>query len=113
MGYSLVLKVRLRTFLFICFSRQGFPIALDSIPKVTLEKNMLLLTMSFHTNATLLFLHLCGKNGTSSSYLLAPVQTTFPELNKRAVVLGSRILIMTAANLCTPKPMGELVSTGS
>ena len=30
-------------------------------------------------------------------YLLAPVQTIFPELNISAVVLGSRILIMTAA----------------
>ena len=30
-------------------------------------------------------------------YLLAPVQTILPELKIRAVVLGSRILIMTAA----------------
>lgn len=30
-------------------------------------------------------------------YLLAPVQTIFPELKMRAVVLGSRILIITAA----------------
>ena len=30
-------------------------------------------------------------------YLLAPVQTIFPELNINAVVRGSRILIMTAA----------------
>lgn len=30
-------------------------------------------------------------------YLLAPVQTIFPELKMRAVVLGSRILMMTAA----------------
>lgn len=33
-----------------------------------------------------------------SSSDLAPVQTIFPELKIRAVVLGSRILIMTAAN---------------
>lgn len=32
--------------------------------------------------------------------LLAPVQTIFPELKMSAVVLGSRILIMTAANRC-------------
>ena len=32
-----------------------------------------------------------------STYLLAPVQTIFPELKMRAVVLGSLILIMTAA----------------
>lgn len=31
------------------------------------------------------------------AYLLAPVQTIFPELKMRAVVLGSRILMMTAA----------------
>ena len=31
-------------------------------------------------------------------YLFAPVQTIFPELNISAVVLGSRILMMTAAN---------------
>lgn len=31
------------------------------------------------------------------SDLLAPVQTIFPELKIRAVVLGSRILMMTAA----------------
>lgn len=31
------------------------------------------------------------------SDLLAPVQTIFPELKMRAVVLGSRILMMTAA----------------
>lgn len=31
--------------------------------------------------------------------LLAPVQTIFPELKISAVVLGSRILMMTAANL--------------
>lgn len=36
-------------------------------------------------------------------YLLAPVQTIFPELNIKAVVLGSRILIITAANLCLIK----------
>ena len=34
-------------------------------------------------------------------YLLAPVQTIFPELKTRAVVLGSRILMMTAAKRCT------------
>ena len=34
------------------------------------------------------------------SYLLAPVQTIFPELKMRAVVLGSRILMMTAAKRC-------------
>lgn len=34
----------------------------------------------------------------SETNLLAPVQTIFPELNIRAVVLGSRILMMTAAN---------------
>ena len=33
----------------------------------------------------------------SYMYLFAPVQTIFPELNINAVVLGSRILIMTAA----------------
>jgi hypothetical protein len=38
------------------------------------------------------------------------VQTIFPELNMRAVVLGSRILIMTAANLCTQMPRGKLAS---
>lgn len=32
------------------------------------------------------------------TYLLAPVHTIFPELNIRAVVRGSRILIITAAN---------------
>lgn len=31
------------------------------------------------------------------SHLLAPVHTIFPELKTSAVVLGSRILIMTAA----------------
>ena len=35
----------------------------------------------------------------SDVYLFAPVQTIFPELNISAVVLGSRILMMTAANL--------------
>lgn len=34
---------------------------------------------------------------------MAPVQTIFPELNIKAVVLGSRILIITAANLCLIK----------
>lgn len=33
----------------------------------------------------------------TTSHLLAPVQTIFPELKMRAVVLGSRILMMTAA----------------
>jgi len=33
-----------------------------------------------------------------SSSLLAPVHTILPELNISAVVLGSRILIITAAN---------------
>ncbi len=49
----------------------------------------------------------CQNLGTKSSvlptldrlrYLFAPVQTIFPELNIRAVVLGSLIRIMTAAN---------------
>lgn len=51
-----------------------------------------------------------GEGGGCSSYLLAPVQTIFPELNMRAVVLGSRILITTAANLYTQKPKGQLAS---
>uniref|UniRef100_A0A224Y0Z9 Uncharacterized protein n=1 Tax=Panstrongylus lignarius TaxID=156445 RepID=A0A224Y0Z9_9HEMI len=34
-----------------------------------------------------------------SSSLFAPVQTILPELNIKAVVLGSRILMITAANL--------------
>ena len=38
-------------------------------------------------------------------YLFAPVQTIFPELNMRAVVLGSRILIITAANRWENKKM--------
>lgn len=33
------------------------------------------------------------------THLLAPVHTIFPELNTRAVVRGSLILIITAANL--------------
>lgn len=33
----------------------------------------------------------------STGYLFAPVQTIFPELKTSAVVLGSRILIITAA----------------
>ena len=33
------------------------------------------------------------------SSLFAPVQTTLPDLNIKAVVLGSRILMMQAANL--------------
>lgn len=41
---------------------------------------------------------------------MAPVQTIFPELNMRAVVLGSRILMMTAANLYTQKPKRQLAS---
>ena len=35
----------------------------------------------------------------SGVYLFAPVQTIFPELNINAVVLGSRIRMITAANL--------------
>lgn len=41
-------------------------------------------------------------------YLFAPVQTIFPELNIRAVVLGSRILIITAANRCENKKMQKI-----
>ena len=33
----------------------------------------------------------------SKQYLLAPVQTIFPELKIKAVVLGSLILMITAA----------------
>jgi len=36
----------------------------------------------------------------ASSSLLAPVQTIFPDANTRAVVFGSLILMITAANLC-------------
>ena len=38
---------------------------------------------------------------TCSTHLLAPVHTIFPELKTSAVVLGSLILIITAANLYT------------
>ena len=48
--------------------------------------------------------------GLTSKHLLAPVQTIFPELNIRAVVRGSLILMITAANrysnrqhICTSK----------
>ena len=34
------------------------------------------------------------------SHLLAPVHTIFPELKTRAVVRGSLMRMMTAANLC-------------
>ena len=47
-------------------------------------------------------------------YLLAPVQTILPELNISAVVLGSRILIITAANLYETKyklPLATLLRT--
>ena len=37
---------------------------------------------------------------TVHTYLLAPVQTIFPELKMRAVVRGSLILMMTAAKRC-------------
>ena len=41
--------------------------------------------------------HLLNNSIYHNTYLLAPVQTIFPELNINAVVLGSRILIITAA----------------
>lgn len=47
-------------------------------------------TLGFHFELQLL-------QNEPNSDLLAPVQTIFPELKMRAVVLGSRILIMTAA----------------
>ena len=81
---------------------------------LTLQPSILLLCVFWNINAVLpgfayWTLRLVGVGG-CSSYLLAPVQTIFPELNMRAVVLGSRILIMTAANLCTQKPKGQLAS---
>ena len=41
-------------------------------------------------------------------YLFAPVQTIFPELNINAVVLGTLILMITAANLYFMKQRIEL-----
>lgn len=40
------------------------------------------------------------KKPQNKKYLFAPVQTIFPELKMRAVVRGSLILMITAANLC-------------
>jgi hypothetical protein len=42
-----------------------------------------------------------------ASSLLAPVQTILPEANISAVVLGSRILMMTAANRCFQSELGD------
>lgn len=39
------------------------------------------------------------KGDKKKRYLFAPVQTIFPELKIRAVVRGSLILMITAANL--------------
>lgn len=45
--------------------------------------------------------------GTLPPYLLAPVHTIFPELKTRAVVRGSLIRMITAANRCRRKRGGE------
>lgn len=42
----------------------------------------------------------CIRGRISLTNLFAPVHTILPELNIKAVVLGSLILIITAANLC-------------
>ena len=42
-------------------------------------------------------------------HLLAPVQTIFPELKTRAVVLGSRILMITAAKRYKTKEIANVI----
>ena len=61
-----------------------------------------ILDVNLHSLPTFTFLY---KGFYYVLYLFAPVQTIFPELNIRAVVLGSRILIITAANRWENKKM--------
>lgn len=58
--------------------------------------------VNHHSLPTFTFLYKCFYY---VSYLFAPVHTIFPELNIRAVVLGSRILMITAANRWENKKM--------
>ena len=51
------------------------------------------------TSKLLINFDLCFSSNTYS-YLFAPVHTIFPELNIKAVVRGSLILIITAAKRC-------------